>query len=34
MELNMDELKIRLNSDSKYLQSNDMHVVEVKKGYA
>lgn len=34
MELNMDELKIRLNSDSKYLQSNDMRVVEVKKGYA
>ena len=30
----MDELKIRLNSDSKYLQSNDMRVVEVKKGYA
>ena len=34
MELNMDELKIRLNSDSKYLQSYDMRVVEVKKGYA
>jgi acyl-CoA thioesterase len=34
MELNMDELKVRLNSDSKYLQSNDMRVVEVKKGYA
>ena len=34
MELNMEELKTRLNSDSKYLQSNDMRVVEVKKGYA
>lgn len=33
-EINMEELKLRLNSDSKYLQSNDMRVVEVKKGYA
>lgn len=30
----MDELKMRLNSSSMYLQSNDMHVVEVKEGYA
>lgn len=30
----MDELQIRLNSSSKYLQSNDMRVVEVRKAYA
>lgn len=30
----MEELKARLNSSSMYLQSNDMHVVEVKEGYA
>lgn len=30
----MEELKKRLNSSSKYLQSNDMHVAEVKNGYA
>lgn len=30
----MEELKTRLNSSSMYLQSNDMHVAEVKKGYA
>lgn len=30
----MDQLRARLNSSSMYLQSNDMHVVEVKKGYA
>lgn len=30
----MEDLQKRLNSSSKYLQSNDMHVVEVKKGYA
>lgn len=30
----MEQLKARLNSSSKYLQSNDMQVVEVKKGYA
>lgn len=30
----MSELKKRLNSSSMYLQSNDMQVVEVKKGYA
>ncbi len=30
----MEELKNRLNSSSQYLQSNDMHVVEVKQGYA
>lgn len=30
----MEELQARLNSSSQYLQSNDMHVVEVKKGFA
>ncbi|MEG0469233.1 PaaI family thioesterase [Amedibacillus sp. YH-ame10] len=30
----MEELQKRLNSSSMYLQSNDMHVVEVKEGYA
>lgn len=30
----MEELKARLNSSSMYLQSNDMHVVEVKEGHA
>lgn len=30
----MEQLKERLNSSSKYLQSNDMHVVDVKEGYA
>lgn len=30
----MDQLLVRLNSSSMYLQSNDMHVVEVRKGYA
>lgn len=30
----MKDLQTRLNSSSKYLQSNDMHVVEVKMGYA
>lgn len=30
----MEDLQIRLNSSSKYLQSNDMHVAEVKKGFA
>ncbi|WP_416325866.1 PaaI family thioesterase [[Eubacterium] hominis] len=30
----MAELKARLNSSSMYLQSNDMHVSEVKEGYA
>lgn len=31
---NMDELMARLNGNSQYLQSNDMRVVEVRKGYA
>lgn len=30
----MEQLKERLNSSSKYLQSNDMHVIDVAKGYA
>lgn len=30
----MEQLRQRLNSSSMYLQSNDMHVVEVKEGYA
>ena len=30
----MEQLKARLNSSSMYLQSNDMHVVEVKERYA
>ena len=30
----MEDLKKRLNSSSQFLQSNDMHVVEVKEGYA
>lgn len=30
----MEQLKARLNSSSMYLQSNDMHIVEVKEGYA
>lgn len=30
----MEELQARLNSSSQYLQSNDMHVVEVRRGYA
>ena len=30
----MEQLKARLNYSSMYLQSNDMHVVEVKEGYA
>lgn len=30
----MEHLKTRLNSSSMYLQSNDMHVVDVKEGYA
>ena len=29
----MEQLKARLNSSSMYLQSNDMHVVEVKERY-
>lgn len=31
---NDDELMARLNSSSKYLQSNDMRVTEVREGYA
>lgn len=31
---NMDELMARLNGNSQYLQSNDMKVTEVRKGYA
>lgn len=30
----LEQLKERLNSSSRYLQSNDMHVVELKDGYA
>ena len=30
----MEDLKKRLNSSSQFLQSNDMHVVEAKEGYA
>ena len=30
----MEELQARLNSSSMYLQSNDMRVSEVRKGYA
>jgi acyl-CoA thioesterase len=34
MEKNMDALMERLNSSSKFLQSNDMKIVEVRHGYA
>lgn len=30
----MEQLKERLNSSSKYLQSNDMRVIDVHEGYA
>ena len=30
----MEQLKKRLNSSSKYLQSNDMRVIDVHEGYA
>lgn len=34
MENNFDDLMIRLNSSSMYLQSNDMKVTELENGYS
>lgn len=34
MDTNMQELMNRLNGDSQYLQSNDMKVTELQRGYA
>lgn len=31
---NLDELMLRLNGNSQYLQSNDMKVTELRRGYA
>lgn len=31
---NLDELMLRLNGNSQYLQSNDMRVTELRRGYA